>query len=251
MSKKRVEWNVTLRKSNYLMHEEHDLVPKIVLNGTLSLDDIIDRLTGEQACPMDAETLRHAAALLARGAEKYLVEGYAVGTPLGTLTPSVTGTWSTDRLQPEERGRNQATVRYSPSPRLKRALANPLFHESGKGAYRRVDISSVEDTASRTSGERLTPGHNIIVRGQFLLMNGDLPERGLYLLEADTGAEVCHLKPESFALNTRGRIVVQLPDDLPPGEYLLRVVSQCTTNPQPMKQAAECVWGTRLAVAGE
>lgn len=69
-----------------------------------------------------------------------------------------------------------------------------------------------------------------------------------FLLDADSGAEVLHLKPEEFVVNTRRRIIAQLPDDLPQGEYLLRVVSQCTTNPRPMKQAAEYAWRTRLRV---
>lgn len=248
MRKKRVEWNVALRKSNYLAHEEHDWVAKVILNGTLTLEELIARLTREQSCPLSAETLQHAAALLADGIEDYLMEGYAVSTPLGTLTPSVTGIWGTDRLQPEERGRNRATVRYALSPRLKRSLANPLFHEAGMGALRRLAIYSLSDKASGTQNERLTPGRTIEVIGEFLLMNGDLPQRGLYLLDADSSAEVLHLKPEEFVVNTRRRIIAQLPDGLPQGEYLLRVVSQCTTNPHPMKQAAEYVWGTRLRV---
>lgn len=251
MSKKRVEWNVLLKSSNLLTLEEHDLVPKVILNGTLTLDELIARLTASRACPLNAETLRHAAATLASGIEEYLVGGYAVSTPLGTLTPSVTGTWSTDRLQPEERRRNQATVRFTSSPRLQKALANPLFHELGMGSFRRLDIYSVEDIASHTRGERLTPGGVITLRGRFLLMNGDLPQRGLYLLDADSRAEVCHLRPEQFILNTRGRIIVQLPAQLPPGEYLLRVVSQCTTSPRPMKQPAECVCETRFRVAAD
>lgn len=248
MRKKRAEWKVTLRESNYGQHQSSELVPKIVLTDTLTLDQVIARRVTEHACALNAETLRHAAALLADAVEAHLLAGCAVSTPLGTLTPAVTGVWSADRLLPEERQKNEATVRFRPSPRLKRALADPLLEDVGRGARWQLSIDSVDDVASGTRNERLTPGRAAIVRGRMLLMNGDRPERGVYLEEADTGRTVCHLTPDTFIENTRTRIVLQLPESLPEGEYRMRVVSQCTTHPAPMKQAVACTGTMRLRV---
>jgi DNA-binding domain/Domain of unknown function (DUF4469) with IG-like fold len=221
MSKRRVEWNVRLKQSNYLQ-SKGKLVPQVLLARTWTLDEIVTRITTSGGCALNAETLRCAAGLLLNEMEDCLLEGSAVSTSLGTLTPSVTGTWSTiDRLQPEVRQQNTATVRYTLSPQMKKALANPLFHEASGTGFR-LSIYSVQDTASRTEDECLTPGRTIILRGHM------------------------HITPSELVLNTRGRIIAQVPDDLPPGEYLIRIVSQCTTSPQPMKQAAEYITQTPL-----
>lgn len=246
MNKHRPEWNVRLRQSNYEASKD-ELIPSVQLNGTLTLEQIIARLA-EGSCALSPETLAHAAGILSEAVEYYLVEGYAVSTPLGTLTPCVTGTWSTDRIQPDERARNTATVRFTLSPRLKKSLANPLFREIGTGAFRRLSIYSVEDAATHTLNERLTPGRGFILRGSMLLMNGDLPERGVYFLDAATGRTVARVLPDELAVCSRSRIVGIVPQELPAGEYQVKVVSQCTTGPRPMKQAVESTFGAVLRV---
>lgn len=249
MTKKRVEWKVTLNKSNYQQTSD-EMIPKVVLRDTLTLDDLLNRISAHSSCALNPETLRHAAGLLMDAIEDHLVEGYAISTPVGTLAPAVTGTWHANRLLPEARALNKATVRYTPGAHLKRVLADPLFHVIGVGARWRVSIYNIQDTATRTENERLTPGRTFIVNGIMLLMNGDLPERGIYLLNSETGETVRHLPPEEFVLCTRRRILATVPPDLPEGEYLVRVVSQCTTNPRPMKQAAEYTFETPLRVEG-
>ena len=82
-------------------------------------------------------------------------------------------------------------------------------------------------------------------------MNGDLPEPGVYLLRADTMDVACHLTPDTFALCTRGRIALQLPADLAPGQYRLKVVSQCSTSPKPLKKARAYLWPGVLTVQHE
>lgn len=245
-NKHRPEWKIRLHQSN-LETVKDELIPQVQLNGTLTLEQIIARLA-EDSCALSPENLAHAAGLLSEAMEYYLVEGYAVSTPLGTLTPTVTGTWSTDRIQPDERARNAATVRFTLSPRLKKSLANPLFREIGIGAFRRLSIYGVEDAVTHTLNERLTPGRGFILRGSMLLMNGDLPERGVYFLDAATGRTVARVLPDELAVCSRGRIVGIVPEELPAGEYQVKVVSQCTTGPRPMKQAVESTFGAVLRV---
>ena len=45
------------------------------------------------------------------------------------------------------------------------------------------------------------------------------------------------LPAEEVVESTRGRLLFQVPVDLPAGQYYMRVASQCTTNPAPMKSA--------------
>ena len=112
-------------------------------------------------------------------------------------------------------------------------------------------IHTVKDNKSGSIGDRITPGGIVFIYGQQLLMNGDLPERGVYLLRADTMDVACHLTPDTFALCTRGRIALQLPADLAPGQYRLKVVSQCSTSPKPLKKARAYLWPGVLTVQHE
>ena len=54
---------------------------------------------------------------------------------------------------------------------------------------------------------------------------------------------VPYISPEELQ-GTRSELFVPLPADVPEGTYRLRVGSQCTTNPQPMKAVAygDCGW---------
>ena len=135
------------------------------------------------------------------------------------------------------------------SPRLKKALSNPLFHEVSTLASR-LDIFSVRDFYSQTENDRITPGQSISVKGNLLLMNGTSPRRGLYFVSAESGEKIRHLPPESFAICTRSHIVALVPNDLPEGEYRLRVVSQCTTSPRPLKTPATYTMPGTLFVVG-
>lgn len=245
MSKKRVEWAVRLKPSNY-NRNKGELIPQVVLTQTYTLEDVINRIVAKGS-GIHIETLRHAASLLTGEIEECLIEGSSVNTPLGIFTPAVTGSWGQDRIQPEERKQNTATVQYSLSKQLKEALSDPLFHETGGTGFR-LSIYSVHDHATHTENQAITPGRAFTLRGRMLLMNGDLPQRGLYLVHADTGKVECHIRPEDLALNTRGKIIAQWPAGLPAGKYLVRVVSQCTTSPAPLKEARECTTETPLLV---
>ena len=246
MEKRRPKWKVRLIKSNLKGHENGEWMPHVIHFGHYTLDDLVARIAN-RGCALSPENLRHAVRLLMDEVEDCIVKGAVVDLPIGRLSPGMTGTWeSINRIDPDVRAQNKAVVNYHMSTRMKRALADPLFEAVAMGASWSLSIHTVTDLSSRSENERITPGKNLIVEGRMLLMNGDLPERGLYLLDADTQEEVLHVRPEEMVMNTRQRIVVLLPADLPEGRYLLRVVSQCSTSPRPMRQAATYTMKTVL-----
>lgn len=248
MKRKRAEWKVRLRKSNY-EQTKGQLVPQVIVTRKYTLDDVIGRIMAVGNCAVNREVLEYAASLLTRHIGDCLLEGASVSTPLGQLSPVVTGTWqAADRKDPEVRALNTATVRYSISPELRRLLDDPLLEAVGVGVQNALAIYSLKDVGSQTVNERLTPGRNIVVEGNRLLMNGDSPLRGLYVEEAGTGRAVAQVRPEDMTLCTRQRIVAMLPAQIAPGTYRLRVVSQCSTSPRPLKEPAEYVWPAELRV---
>ena len=212
---------------------------QVILAGSYRLDDVIERITASGGNGMSRETLRDAAGQLMDGIIDCLMDGIAVNLPIGRLTPAVSGVWQTRRRYDSTvRAENEAFINYTMSTRLRKALSDPLLDAVEKGGSRRLYILGVEDSNSKTQNEKLTPGGVLVVHGSMLLMNGDLPERGLYFLNAETGAIVRHLPAEQLSINTRSEIITIIPPDLPAGRYKLRIVSQCSTSPKPMKQAA-------------
>ena len=235
MKPNRVKWKVRLMRSNYKA-TEGQMIPRVHLYGSLSMNEVIDRIVQDGANTLARETMVHAVSAFFREVEELIVEGYAVRTPIGNFTPGVTGTWNFERILPDARAQNEATVNYALSPQLKKRLADPLFEEIGP-LQSRLAIYHVEDKGSGTENTYLTPGYALIIKGDLLLMNGDLPERGLYFVDVETGQAVRHVKGEDL-YGTRKRCWANVPRDLPPGRYLLRIVSQCTTSPTPLKRAA-------------
>ena len=69
----------------------------------------------------------------------------------------------------------------------------------------------------------------------------------VYLLDEETGKTQAYIPPEELQ-GTRSELFVPLPADVPEGTYRLRVGSQCTTNPQPMKAVAygDCGWTMKV-----
>lgn len=244
-----MEWKVRLINSNYTGQETARYV-RIVSPGVRTIDDLVAIACDGGGCGIPAETLRAAAHILMNKTRDSVMEGYTVSTPMGTLTPQVKGHWNPDRLQPEARGQNCATLRYTLSSSLKQALADPLFQDASVTGFK-LGIYDVEDIASRTHNERLTRGRGVILRGHRLLMNGDLPERGICLVDAETEEAVRNIAPDNFIVNTRNRIIFTIPDDVPSGQYLIRVTSQCTTNARPMKQAASYTTRTPLTLSSD
>ena len=236
MAKKRAKWDIKLRQSNYKNHGGK-LVAQVVARRTYTLDDLVERMAGRGGNALSRENLRHAALMLMGEIEDCLVEGAAVNLPIGRLSPGLTGTWQEEgRRDAGVRAENTAVVNYAMSGRMRQAVADPVLRELGAGAWRRLRVDSVEDAATGAAN-RLVRGHEAVVRGDMLLMNGDLPERGIYLGDASGSGFVMHLPAEEVVESTRGRLLFQVPEDLPAGQYYMRVASQCTTNPAPMKSA--------------
>ena len=253
MAKKRAEWNVKLVQSNYKMHTQGELKPQVMLNQTYDLDGLVDRIRSRGGCALSRENLKHAASLLMNEVEDCLLEGSAVNLPIGRLSPGLTGMWETRRRYDETvRDMNKAVVNYSMSPGMRRALDRPLLTVRATGGGRRLMLSDVTDRATGAVNSTLTPGGVAVVRGMMLLMNGELPERGVYLLDSGHGSTAAYIAPDELLYNSRNRLMFRVPATLPAGRYRLRVVSQCTTNPHPMKEARTCELACELSVgAGE
>lgn len=233
MGKKRAEWNVMLYPSN--LQGVEGTVVRVVQSGHLTLDDLANLLE-KRTGMYRADSTRAIISLMTDLVEEMLLEGYSVSGELGTLSPRVEGLWDFDRIQPTARAKNKAKVRFTPGKRLKKALENPLFHASEPRRqgpiFNPVDRFPVNDKWERV----MKPDAIIMLEGRRLLLNGEDPTCGFYILDAESGKVCRFFSREEVLLNTRGQLMVKLNGELPPGLYHFRVVSQCTTNSVPLKK---------------
>lgn len=245
MGNKRVTWSVLLRRSNYSTNKG-EIYPEVELRGTLTMEDIVNAIISARS-ELRRETYLAVAREIEEMMQSFLVEGYAIRTGVGTLTPAVTGPWDFRRLEPEARAKNKATLRYSVSKEMKKKLANPLFQQSGFRKSR-LCINHIYNPYLPDAENIASPGDTLKLVGNHLLMKGDHPERGFYFLKADTEEVAAFIPGEKIHLPGRTTTFVQVPNDLPAGNYLLKVVSQCTTSPKILKTPAEYVCPTILQV---
>lgn len=237
MRKERPEWPVRLYP--YHFKEGYHMIPRVWVPRTYDLEALVDAVIADRS-ELRRETLISVVNQLIEKAIERLVAGYAISSPLGTLTPTVTGLWNFNRLSPDARAQNKASVSFSMGKPLKEALANPLFRVEDRPKTG-PQISHFLDFVTASRDSTITPGSPLMIEGQFLLMNGEEPDRGLYLLDEETREERAFIPADAFNYTTRSRIVVRLPADLPPGRYLLEIASQCTTNPRPLKKTVRGV----------
>ena len=114
MKKKRAEWKVKLRRSNFKMHRG-ELAPRVILAQTYKLNGVLERIV-KGGCALSYGTLKHAADLLMNEIEDCLLEGSAVNLPIGILTPGVKGLWQvSERYDPKVRAQNEAVINYKMS----------------------------------------------------------------------------------------------------------------------------------------
>ena len=88
MKPNRVKWKVRLKHSN-LPGYERKSIPVVHLYGSLSMDQVIDRIVRDGANTLARETMVHAVSAFFREVEELIVAGYAVRTPIGNFTPPI------------------------------------------------------------------------------------------------------------------------------------------------------------------
>lgn len=212
MDKKRAEWSVRLYPSN--LQGVKGTVVRIVQRGNITLDqlaNLLEKRTGIYR----ADSTRAIISLMSDLVEEMLLDGFSVSGELGTLSPGVEGLWDFDRIQPSARAKNKAKVRFIPGKRLKEALKDPLFHETSPmmqgPVFGAVDRFPINDKWEYV----MEPDAVIFLEGKHLLMNGDDPACGFYILDATSGEVRRFFPREEILLNTRGQLMVRLRDELP------------------------------------
>jgi len=191
---------------NYLTEDEKDCFAMIQNKQVLTQEKLIQRMTGRGLSLLDTDVKKVMEEEVIAMIDS-LREGYAIETPLMTITPTIRGKFDhkEDVFDP---------ARHSIEFIVK--LGKAVEVDKDKIAVRKVKatvktpmILKVEDHFTETFDERLMPGGTVSVRGIDLKVNETADDEGLYFKVNGTV-----LKVEKFFNNTDSHLQVKVPNAL-------------------------------------
>jgi hypothetical protein len=177
--------------------------------------------------------------------KEYVSEGASINTELFYLHPSIQGVFDSlnDGFQ-----RKRHTIRLNLQPgSLFLGIAEKLKARKVNAGVRTC-IQSVTDIKSGSVDAMLTPGRNIRILGQRLKIEGPDPSNGLYFEPDDDSGTLVKVEESEFVVNNPSEIVAVIPD-LTKGSWRVRVITQFSTGPKPLKTPRKITFDKNLIVA--
>ena len=182
-----------------------------------TVDDIVDQLTIEGSILKPTECEAVITGVL-RTITKNLREGYGFQSDYFSLTPSVSGVFINDEDR-FDATRHQVELNLRLSAPMKEALAQMKVEVIPHASPTPV-IKQVFDQKSKTTNDRLTPGHTLDITGELLKIEDQAAnEQGVFLVNTNKD----EVKMPYLYQNTPKTLQVELPDNLKRGTYRLEV----------------------------
>lgn len=180
---------------------------KVVNRATASMTDICnDLVASSNNCGLSVDELETVWHNICQARKKRLAEGISSQDDIGTLYPSVKGTFADDQ-SPYIKGVHTITVRLRPSEETSETMANLT--------------------------PALTPGGLLNIKGRNICLVGDDEAVGLYFENVHDTTEVVKVSPTDMSTNSKNVLCLIIPSSLKGGcSYRLRLVTQYSGSKQ-------------------
>jgi hypothetical protein len=238
-------WKVWLRLNLLTKDVDNDYVAEVSTTGKNSIrNEDIARLIVESGSEIKYDTLLNILNQNDRIIREQLQQGHSVLTGVSHYSPRVLGSWigANAKYNPEV---NKLTVEMTPSAALRAALAEVGVEVLGvkdSGAY----IGMVTDAATGLTNGSITPGDDIIIEGAKMKIAPDGEDGlGVFYVSVATGEPVPTTR--RLTQNDPAKIIARVPD-LPPGEYILRIVTRFSNSAILLKEQRIIEYAKRLIV---
>lgn len=198
---------------------------KVVNRDTATMDDICDDLVASgNNYGLTADELKGVWQNICKARMNRLAEGISSEDDIGTMYPSVKGTFVNDQSSFIQ-GTHSITVQLRPSEKTAVTMAG-LTPVITQGNTRHPVIDGVRDLRSQ-SDTVLTPGGLLSVKGCNICLAGDDESVGLYFENVLDPEEVVKVSEEDVSTNSRNALCCIIPAGLKAGcRYRLRLVTQ-------------------------
>ena len=201
----------------------HDLVGHVSSIGTASLDDLCKSAAGRGGADISAANMQHAVELFLKEMSFQLCNGYSVN--LGgyiTAHVGIKGVFNGEHDDFDSE-RHKVAFDFQVGAVLRKMM--PFIQVDVPGlADSGLKLLQIEDVATGSINDQLTPGNNLRVLGHKVKIAGDDPEVGIYFVSETARARV-KVAPNQIATNTGSQLLFIIPA-LPDGTYHLEVTTQ-------------------------
>ncbi len=198
---------------------------KVVNRDKASMADICNDLVASgNNCGLSAEVIENIWHKICHARKKRLAEGISTEDDIGTLYPSVKGTFADDQ-SPFTKGVHTITIRLRPSDETSETMAN-LTPVITQGNTCHPVIDGVQDIRTQTD-TALTPGGLLSIKGRNICLVGDDEAVGLYFENVHDATEIVKVSPADMSTNSKNVLCLIIPASLKGGcQYRLRLVTQ-------------------------
>ena len=149
----------------------------------------------------------------------YIAQGYGYKCEYFTIKPGLSGI-AYDPEAPWDDELHSKTVNIVPGKPLREA-AQQIELERVADVKEAPVIETIYDRKSDTTNDRLTPGHTVKITGSQLKIHGQPKGQGLFFVSRADNKEY----PAELEENYPTQLRADIPDDLPAGEYTLKIVN--------------------------
>ena len=199
--------------------DNEDLYPRIVGLQYKTNENLIQDVAEEPGSILKETELRAADRRLHQKIATYISQGYGYKCEYFTIKPGLSGTsYDPDAAWDDER--HSKTVNIVPGKPLREAVQK-IELERVRDVKEAAIIEEIYDRKSDTTNDKLTPGHTLKITGSQLKIYDRPKGQGLFFVSRADNKEYASELEENFPTQLRADI----PDDLPPGEYYLKIVN--------------------------
>ena len=230
-------------RPNYLAQEEkNSFVASVVLNGSLTTDDIIQALK-QEGMEIKEESARDIISRFNRKVSEKVLEGYSVNTDLVYMRPNIKGVFTDKTFNPKEQS---VYVNITQGAELRKAIAQTTVEILGQQAEP-IAIFGITDKATAKTDGTLTKGKNAEIKGAYIKVIGDDPKNGVYFTNIDTKV-VTKVTVEDIVINDPSKLMILVPSSLVAGNYELSVSTQYA-NSATLKQARTVICDLPISIS--
>ena len=200
---------------NYLKASADDCIARTSTVGVLNKEDLISEISkeGTGITPYEVEAIFKRLEVVVT---ESLRKGYSINTPLINISPSVSGIFDNwdDTFDTK---RHKLNFKASSGVLIKQAAKQTKMHKIDPKKLI-IDIFCFVNHNSEESNE-LHPNGIGELCGSHLKLDASDKKQGIFLMAKD-GTEN---RVEVYVVNTHGRQIFQIPDNLTPGNYTLEL----------------------------
>ena len=198
--------------------DDNDYYPRVVDLQYKTRDDLIRDIAVPGSILKETE-LRAVDRRINQQIATYLKQGYGYKGDAFTVKPGLSGS-AYDPEAPWDEERHSKNVNIVPD-KLLREAALKIELERVADVKEAPVIETIYDRKSNTTNDRLTPGYSVKINGSQLKIHDRPNGQGLFFVSRADNTEYSAELEENYPSQLRADI----PDDLPAGEYMLKIVN--------------------------